>query len=413
MVYVQNLQGNPLMPCTEAKARKLLKNKRAKVKRIEPFTIQLCFECENITQEITLGIDAGSKRMGLSATTKEKELYASNVELRNDIIALLSTRRENRRTRRNRLRYRKARFKNRTYTKKKGWLAPSVKNKIDTHLRVIADVYKILPITKIVVEVASFDIQKIKHPQINGTEYQEGEQWNFWNVREYVLFRDNHICQHCYGKSKDVILNVHHLESRKIGGNAPNNLLTLCETCHKKYHKGEIQLKQKRGNSFKDATFMGIMRWNLYQQLKERYFNVSITYGYLTKNKRMQYHLPKEHFIDARCISGNPLAEPLGYYFYQKKVRCHNRKIHKANLLKGGRKKRNQASYLVKGFRLFDKVKYQGQLYYIFGRRATGYFDIRRLDGEKVKKGSVSYKYLQLIETRKSMLIERREALFS
>ena len=94
-------------------------------------------------------------------------------------------------------------------------------------------------------EVASFDIQKIKNPEITGGEYQQGEQLNFWNVREYVLFRDNHTCQYCHGKSGDKVLNVHHLESRKTGGDAPNNLITLCETCHKKYHEGKIQLKQK------------------------------------------------------------------------------------------------------------------------------------------------------------------------
>lgn len=112
--------------------------------------------------------------------------------------------------------------------------------------------------------------------------------------------------------------------------------------------------------SFRDATFMGIMRWSFYNRLKEIYLNVSMTYGYITKNIRIENNLPKEHYIDARCISGNPNAEPLGYYFYQKKVRCHNRQIHKVNILKGGKKKLNQASYIVKGFRLFDMVKYDG-----------------------------------------------------
>lgn len=113
------------------------------------------------------------------------------------------------------------------------------------------------------VETASFDIQKIKNPDIQGAEYQQGDQLEFWNVREYVLFRDGHTCQCCKGKSKDKILNVHHIESRKTGGNAPNNLITLCETCHTGYHKGTVQLPKaiKRGMRFKDAAFMGIMRW--------------------------------------------------------------------------------------------------------------------------------------------------------
>lgn len=409
MIYVLNIEGQPLMPCKQAKARKLLKQNKAKIYKREPFTIQLLFVCENQTQDITLGVDAGSKHIGLSATTKEKELYAADVELRNDIVELLATRRQNRRTRRNRLRYRKPRFNNRVHSKKSGWLAPSVEQKIQTHFRVIEDIHKLLPITKIIVETASFDIQKIKNHEIHNEEYQQGEQLGFWNIREYVLFRDNHTCQCCKGKSKDKILNVHHIESRKIGGNAPNNLITLCETCHKGYHNETVKLPKtiKRGMSFKDAAFMGIMRWSFYNRLKEIYPNVSMTYGYITKSTRVKNNLPKEHYIDARCISGNPNAEPLGYYFYQKKVRCHNRQIHKAKILKGGKKKMNQASYLVKGFRLFDKVEFDGQICFIFARRNSGYFDVRKLNKEVISR-SASWKRLKFLETRKNLLIERR-----
>lgn len=409
MVYVLSIDKKPLMPCKEAKARKLLRDKRAKIVNYTPFTIELTFECENHVQPITLGVDAGSKVIGLSATTMAKELYSSEVVLRNDIVKLLAVRRQNRRTRRNRLRYRKARFNNRVSRKKKGWLAPSIDHKIKTHMTAIANIYKILPISRIVVEVASFDIQKIKNPDVKGKGYQKGDQLGFWNVREYVLFRDGHKCQHCKGKSRDKILEVHHIESRKTGGNSPGNLITLCRTCHKDYHHGKIELKCKRGQVFKDATFMGIMRWSFYNRLKELYTDVSITYGYITKNARITHGLPKEHRVDARCISGNPLAKPLDFYYYQKKIRCHNRQIHKTNILKGGRKKNNQAPYIVKGFRLFDKVSYENHEYHIFGRRATGYFDIRTLDGTKVNKGSISYKKLQLLCARKNLITERRE----
>ena len=412
LVYVLNKDGKPLMPCKPSKARKLLKNNKAKVVKREPFTIQLLYGSSGYKQNIVLGVDAGSKHIGLSATTKIKELYAADIELRNDIVDLLSTRRQNRRIRRNRLRYREPRFNNRVHSKNKGWLAPRIEQKIQCHFKSVEDVYKILPVSKIIVEVASFDIQKIKNPEISGVEYQKGEQLDFWNVREYVLFRDNHICQCCNGKAKDTILNVHHIESRKTGGNAPNNLITLCETCHKDYHNGIIELPKtiRRGMSFKDATFMGVMRWSFYNKLKELYPNVKLTYGYITKDTRISNNLPKEHYIDARCISSNPNAEPLGYYFYKKKVRCHNRQIHKANILKGGRKKLNQAPYLVKGFRLFDKVLYDNQECFIFGRRSTGYFDLRKLDGTKIHN-SASYKKINLLETRKGYLIERRTAL--
>lgn len=409
MVYVINKQGQALMPTERfGKVRRLLKNSLAHVVCRIPFTIQLDYDTTDYTQPVSLGVDAGSKHIGISATTSEKELYAADVELRNDIVDKLSTRRELRRTRRSRIRYRKARFNNRVSSKRKGWLAPSVENKIQTHLTVVEKIHKFLPITNIVVETASFDIQKIKNPSIFGSEYQQGEQLDFFNVREYVLFRDNHTCQHCKGKSKDKVLNVHHIESRKTGGDSPNNLITLCETCHKAYHRGEFELNVKRGKSFRDSAFMGIMRWSFYDRLKNIYPNVSMTFGYITKNTRITNNLPKEHYVDARCISGNPTAKPLGYYFYQKKVRCQNRQIHKANFLKGGRKKLNQAPFLVKGFRLFDLVEYQKELYYIFGRRSSGSFDIRKLDGTKVNKGSINCKYLRLIATRKSILTEKR-----
>lgn len=267
MVYVLNTQGKPLMPCKEAKARKLLKQHKARIVKYEPFTIQLLFDCENQTQEVNLGIDAGSKYIGISVTTEHRVLYEAEVELRTDIVNKLSSRREARRTRRTRLRYRPARFNNRVHSKNKGWLSPSIEQKINAHLHVIKYLYEILPITTLIVETAQFDIQKINNPDISGEEYQQGNQLGFYNVREYVLFRDNHECQCCHGKSKDKVLNVHHIESRKTGGNAPNNLITLCETCHKAYHKGEVELKLKRGKSYRDAAFMGIMRKTLFSRL--------------------------------------------------------------------------------------------------------------------------------------------------
>src|SRR5574344_314135 len=411
MVYVINKQGTTLMPTERfGKVRRMLKNSLAHVVRRIPFTIQLDYDTTDFTQPVTLGIDAGSKYIGVSVTTTEKELYAADVELRNDIVEKLSTRREQRRTRRSRLRYRKARFNNRVSSKHKGWMVPSIENKIQTHLTVVRNAYKILPISKIVVETASFDIQKIKNPNVDGEDYQNGEQMGFWNIREYVLWRDGHTCQHCHGKSKDSVLNVHHLESRRTGGNSPSNLITLCETCHKSYHRGEFELKIKRVKPLRDAAFMGIMRWAFYKRIKKEYPNVSMTFGYITKSTRITNNLPKEHYVDARCISGHPQAKPIGYYFYQKKVRCQNRQIHKANFLKGGRKRLNQAPYIVRGFRLFDLVSYEGSAYYVFGRRTSGYFDIRKLDGTKVNKGSINCKKLKLINTQKTILTERRNS---
>lgn len=393
MVYVQDIDGKPLMPTTRhGKVRRLLKSNKAVVVNLCPFTIRLTYISDSYKQEIVLGVDAGTKHVGLSATTKSKELYSSEVILRNDIVDLLSTRRELRRTRRNRLRYRKPLFNNRVKNKRPGWIAPSVRYKVDAHIRVIDNVCSILPISRIVVEVAQFDTQKINNPEISGKEYQEGDQLGFWNVREYVLARDGHKCQYCKGKSKDSILNVHHIESRKTGGNSPSNLITLCETCHKEYHKGNIKLKVKRGTSFRDAAAMGIMKWKLLDKSKSLYPNVSMTFGYITKHNRIKHEIKKSHISDAFVISKNFEAKRPGYYFKEKLVRRHNRQIHKMKILKGGKKKMNQAPFKVFGFRLFDKVEFQGNEYFIYARRLSGYFNIRDINSENKK--DVTYKKL-------------------
>ena len=411
-VFVLNMRGQPLMPCSPPKARKLLRAGKAVPVRRTPFVIQLTVPTGETKQPITLGVDAGYKHVGLSATTAKEELLASEVELRQDVTGLLSDRLALRRARRNRkTRYRAPRFDNRVRSKHKGWLAPSVENRIQAHISRIEAVCRVLPITKIVIETASFDIQKIKNPEVEGTDYQQGDQLGFWNVREYVLFRDGHVCQACKGRSKDLILNVHHIESRKTGGDAPGNLITLCEACHKAYHAGKLkQFSPRRGASFRAETFMGLMRWTVLNRLRERHPELPVmnTYGYLTKHKRIVAGLPKTHCADAFCIAGVLDAKRRGEYLFQKQTRRHNRRIHKLTILKGGVRKRHQAPYLVHGFRLFDKVLCKGEVGFIFGRRSSGAFDVRRLNGTKISAG-ISYKKLSLLEKRKTFLTELRK----
>lgn len=403
MVYVQNIDGELLMPTTRhGKVRRLLKENKAVVVNLCPFTIRLTYMATNYKQEVTLGIDAGTRHIGLSATTKSNELYASEVVLRNDIVNLLAKRREQRIMRRSKLRYRKPRFNNRIKSRRPGWVAPSVQYKVDAHLKAVEQIASILPVSRVIIEVAQFDTQKIKNPEISGKEYQEGDQLGFWNVREYVLARDNHKCQHCKGKSKDPILNVHHIESRKTGGDSPSNLITLCETCHKAYHRGDIKLKAKRGKSLRDAAVMGIMKWRLYDTLKAIYSNVNITFGYITKYNRINNNIKKSHVSDAFTISKNFNAKRLNYYYKIKLVRRHNRQIYKAKMLKGGKKKMNQSPFEVFGFRLFDRVMFDSQYYFVYGRRASGYFNIRDIDEKNPK--DITYKKLKLCRCKRYMI---------
>ncbi|MFV0557141.1 MAG: RNA-guided endonuclease IscB [Enterococcus sp.] len=408
-VFVLNHFGKPLMPTRPRNARVLLRENLARVVKRTPFTIQLTHSSGGNLQPITLGVDAGSKYIGVSASTRKQELYSGQVDLRTDIVKKLASKRQYRRSRRNRkTRYRKPRFLNRVKTKHKGWLAPSIEAKINTHLQMIQNLHKLLPITKVVIETASFDTQLLQNPEISGRGYQQGPQVNSWNVREYVLFRDNHRCVACHGKSKDPILNVHHLESRKTGGNRSENLVTLCQTYHKNYHAGKLELTIQRGASFRDAAFMGIMRWTTYNRLKERFSSVYMTFGYITKYHRIAHNLPKNHRIDTYCVAGNFDVEPAKEYYYQKKVRCHNRQLHKANTLKGGLRKKNQAPEIVYGYQLFDKVLAENTEWFIFGRRTSGYFDLRKLDGTNLNKGSYSYKKIKQLESRTGFLTERR-----
>lgn len=93
MVYVLNSNGQPLMPTqNHAKVRILIKENKAVVVKRCPFTIKLTYKSTNYTQPATLGVDAGSKHIGISTTTEQKEIYASDVELRNDIVKLLAKR---------------------------------------------------------------------------------------------------------------------------------------------------------------------------------------------------------------------------------------------------------------------------------------------------------------------------------
>ena len=426
-VYVLNRHGRPLMPCTPAKARHLLDAGKAKVRHRTPFTIQLLYGSTGYTQEVILGVDAGSKTIGLSAATETEELFSAEVKPRNDVVELMSARRQFRRARRNRTtRYRKPRFDNRVRSKHKGWLAPSVEVKIQEHMTAIRRACAILPVSKVVVETAEFDLQLLKavaegKPVPQGEDYQHGEMYGHYNVRQYVLWRDGYTCQCCGAhatQKKEVRLHVHHLESRKVGGDAPDNQVTLCESCHKKLHKGLIEakdFKKRKRRPTRDATFMGIMRATLLQRLRsELPIPVIETRGYITKATREKLLvLPKSHTNDALAITQGKHGFNVGYLpgivqsdktYTSRPVRHHNRQLHKATILTGGIRKANQAEKYVCGFRLYDKVLYNGIECFVWGRRTSGSFLLRALDGTKVKDGA-GHRILTLLERSSNYLI--------
>lgn len=300
MVYVISKSGEPLMPTDRhGKVRILLREKKAKVVKRKPFTIQLLYNAKEYTQPVTLGIDSGYTYIGYSCVSKDKELISGEVKLLSGISERLKEKAMYRRIRRNRLRHRKPRFSNRK--RDKGWLAPSIQHKYDSHIRFINRLKTILPITNIVVEVANFDTHKLKNPSAQGKDYQEGEQYDFFNLRDYIFHRDNHTCQVC--KAKDLPLRVHHIGYwKKDRSDRPANLMAICVKCHspRNHEKsGKLWGLKPINKGFKEATFMSMIRWRLVNELSSNH-----TYGYITKAKRIKLGLDKSHSNDAFVIAG-------------------------------------------------------------------------------------------------------------
>ena len=296
LVYVQNKDGNPLMPTNPAKARILLKEGKAKVVLRKPFTIQLLFGSSGYKQDLTLGVDTGYETIGVSVVSEKAEVFSAEVKLRTDVSKRVTEKRMYRRNRRSRLRYRKPRFLNR---KKNQVLAPSVNQKVESHLKIIDFVKSILPITQTIVESGNFDPHKLKNIDVKGIDYQKGEQFGYENVKAYVLARDRHQCYFNKGCSKK--LHVHHIASRYNGGsNAPSNLITLCEKHHDQLHKGEINLPPVKHKPLKSATAMNIIRGQMLKILP----SAQETFGYITKAVRQELGLEKTHANDAFVIAG-------------------------------------------------------------------------------------------------------------
>ncbi len=306
MVYVINYDGKPLMPCKPVIARLLLKQGKAKCIKRTPFTIKLLYQTTDHTQELTLGVDTGSSEIGSAVINENNDvMYLSEIEIRNDIADKMKQRSKYRRNRRNRkTRYRKARWLNRKNSIKKGRFSPTMVSKINSHVKEINFVKSILPITKIILETATFDTHALKNPAVLYSKwlYQKGVNYGFANTKAYVLDRDKYTCQHCKGKTKDSRLHVHHIIFRRdSGSDEQENLIVLCKTCHDDLHDGKISLKKngKIKGQLKHATQMNSIRTQLLKLLPK----AEKTFGFITKEHRQMMNLPKEHYYDAVAIA--------------------------------------------------------------------------------------------------------------
>lgn len=404
MVYVQSFDGAPLMPCNEAKARRLLKQHGARRVSNTPFTIRLRSVVDGHVQPVSLGVDPGYRHIGLSATTDDRVLFETVAECRTDIPKLMEKRLILRRSRRNRkTRHREPRFDNRVRSKHRGWLAPSVEQRIGYHMHLIGFVCRLLPISSITVEETKFDIHRIQNPDVEGVGYQQGPQYRFDNVKEYVRWRDEYRCQKCRSRTH---LEVHHIVQRKDGGSdRPDNLVTLCHDCHAALHRGEFTLRKPRGG-YKAPTFMGVMRRKLVERLKSQYGDmVHTTFGYITRIERTAAGLPKDHNTDARVISGNAEARSDGIVWHITKHRCHNRRLHREVPAKHGRRQAAQSAQRIFGFGLHDRVVIleSGQTCRVSGLRTSGYFALRTLNDNTLLNLNCSR--LRLLERAGGLII--------
>ena len=286
--------------------------------------------------------DTGYQHIGISIKSQTHEYVNEERILLKDETERHNDQRKYRRTRRNRLRYRKARWQNRRNNQIcKDGFAPSVRNKRDIHINLFKMYYDVMPITSATFEMGQFDTQLLKAieegndiPQ--GTDYQKGERYGYSTLREAVLTRDNYKCI-CCNKSaiKDgVILEMHHL-GYLVGDRTDrmNNLATVCTNCHtSKNHQpgGKLYVLKPKLKAFKGATFMTMVRFNMFAKLKESASDIKfhMTYGAMTKLKRRELNRKKSHSNDAYCMGNFHPKHRTDFKCYQK-LRRNNRILSK------------------------------------------------------------------------------------
>lgn len=406
MVFVLSKKGVPLMPCCSAIGRLLLKQNKAKVRKTSPFTIQLNYDSTNYVQNLTLGIDSGSSKIGSSVVNDKSEvIYLSEVEIRNDISEKLKQRAKYRRSRRNRkTRYRQARWLNRKNSIKNGRFSPTMVSKINCHLKEINFVKSILPIKNVIIETATFDPHALKNPEVleNLTLYQQGINYGYANTKAFILNRDSYTCQNKGCKSKEKRLEVHHIIFRKNNGSDEHdNLITLCKTCHDGVHNEVIDLKlsgKKKGN-LNHATQMNSIRKQLLKTLPE----AKETFGFITKENRQIMNLPKGHYFDAVAIA-NECCDNVNFkiegVIFKKCIADGD-----FQLRKGIRSEQIIPVRKIMGFRKFDKVKYIGKEYFIKGRMSSGYAILMDINGDKIAlKPIPKFSEMKRISARKTWI---------
>lgn len=320
-VFVLDKHKRPLMPCSEKKARLLLERGRAVVHKRFPFAIRLKDRLarDSEYQPLRLKLDPGSKATGLAVTRdtddasrKETVVFLAEIQHRGwQIKNAMEFRAVMRRTRRSRkTRYRAARFDNRT--RPSGWLAPSLRHRVDTTVSQVRRLCRMAPVGAISQELVRFDMQLMENPEVSGVEYQQGELKGY-EVREYLLNKFSRCCTYC--GAKDTPLEVEHVRPKAKGGsNRVSNLCLSCRDCNEKKGARSVEeflskkpellakiLKQLKA-PLKDAAAVNSTRWALANALKALDYPIELASGGRTKFNRLRLDIPKSHALDAACV---------------------------------------------------------------------------------------------------------------
>lgn len=334
-VLVLDKQRSPLMPCLPARARKLLSCGKAKVYRLVPFTIILTERVGGDVQKVQVKFDPGSRESGIAvvADFQRGKTLVWAAELTHRGLAItesLRSRASLRRTRRGRkTRYRQPRFSNRR--KPQGWLAPSLRSRVDNIVSWTKKLCRFLPVSSLALEDVRFDTQLLNNPNIEGVAYQMGELAGF-ELREYVLLRYQHRCFYCLGESKDQILEIDHFIPRSKGGSdRVANLVLACHSCNQAkgntlpqelasmFSKSRSKLNLTRHKQlqrllsgfrpgFRDAAAVNSIRNEIKQALLAFHLPLETGSGGQTKFNRTHQSYPKRHFIDAACVGASGAA---------------------------------------------------------------------------------------------------------
>lgn len=320
-VLVLDTNRKPLMPCYPARARKLLDSGRASVFRRYPFTLILHDRTveESELQDLEIKIDQGSKTTGVALVVHGEKAstvaLAAHIEHRTDIKSKLDSRRAIRRSRRQRkTRYRQARFLNRT--RPKGWLPPSLLSKANNILNWVNRFARLTPLTKLALETAKFDTQKLENPNIQGAEYQQGRMFGYADKKAYLLKREKRCCIYCGIHASKAKMEIEHVIPKSKGGtDSLNNLVLACTSCNQAKGNQDVQVylkgkpsvlrrvKSHLGANYKDAAHTNSIRLLILNKLrdiaKETGVTLTVGYGSTTKQNRLSLNLPKDHWIDA------------------------------------------------------------------------------------------------------------------